>query len=99
MFDTKQPFKLTIVSGTEKTCEVRFPTDKEWCARSRKQRVIIRDIGRGKTHRDVPKRELIDLELFQAIAGKEIAEAFDEYEAARIIERLGRAEAVSLGVG
>ena len=39
-FDASKPFVVPILSGGEKRCEVRFPSDDEWCAWARAQRTL-----------------------------------------------------------
>ena len=58
VFDAAKPFVVPILSGGEKQCEVRFPTDDEWCAWARAQRTVRRFLGRGKSQSedlDLPK--------------------------------------------
>lgn len=52
MIDLSKPLTVPILSGTEKRCTVRFPTDAEWCERARKQRVVRHFLGRGKSQTD-----------------------------------------------
>ncbi len=35
VFDASKPLVVPILPGGEKKCEVRFPTDDEWCAWAR----------------------------------------------------------------
>ena len=67
MFDASKPFVVPILSGGEKSCEVRFPSDEEWCAWARAQRTVRHFLGRGKSQSedvDLPK---INAELFAKI--------------------------------
>ena len=66
-FDASKPFVVPILSGGEKTCEVRFPSDEEWCAWARAQRTVRHFLGRGKSQSedvDLPKinAEIYDIE-------------------------------------
>jgi hypothetical protein len=64
VFDSTKPFVVPILSGGEKRCEVRYPTDDEWCAWARSQRTVRRFLGRGKSQSedlDLPK---INADLF-----------------------------------
>jgi len=66
-FDASKPFVVPILSGGEKKCEVRFPSDEEWCAWARAQRTVRHFLGRGKSQSedvDLPK---INAELFAKI--------------------------------
>jgi hypothetical protein len=52
------PLVVPILSGGEKRCEVRFPSDEEWCAWARAQRTVGHFPGRGKSQSedvDLPK--------------------------------------------
>jgi len=46
-FDASKPFVVPILSGGEKSCEVRFPSDEEWCAWARAQRTVRHFLGVG----------------------------------------------------
>ncbi len=89
-FNSNGTFRPVIVSSEEKFCTVRFPTDKEWCARSKRLQIIRRDLGRGRTQRDVTKPERVDKDLFDVIV-KTDDNQLDEYEASKVIQRLGSA--------
>lgn len=91
MFDATKSFVVPILSGGEKTCTVRFPTDEEWCAWARAQRTVRHFLGRGKSKSediDLPK---INAELFKKIAPEAEGAAFDEAEAGMVIGRIERA--------
>jgi hypothetical protein len=58
VFDATKPFVVPILSGGEKRCEVRYPSDLEWCDWARAQRTVRRFRGRGKSQSedlDLPK--------------------------------------------
>ena len=77
-FDATKPFVVPILSGGEKSCEVRFPTDEEWCAWARAQRTVRHFLGRGKSHSedvDLPK---INAELFAKIRTDKDGPEFDD---------------------
>ena len=38
VFDAAKLLVVPILSGGEKSCEVRFPSDEEWCSWARAQR-------------------------------------------------------------
>jgi hypothetical protein len=44
-FDASKPFVVPILSGGEKSCEVRFPSDEEWCAWARAQRTVSKRLS------------------------------------------------------
>ncbi len=94
MFDSKATIKIGILSGSldRKICVVRYPTDDEWCERTRKLKMVRQTMGRGKS-RPVPQRqEAVDAGLFAAIRLDTDGIAFDAAEAADVIDRLDRAE-------
>ena len=81
---------VPILSGGEKRCEVRFPTDDEWCSWARGQRTIRHFLGRGKSQSedvDLPK---INAELFAKIRIDKDGPEFDDAEAGMVIGRVER---------
>ena len=81
-----------ILSGGEKQCEVRYPTDEEWCAWARAQRTVRHFLGRGKSQSedvDLPK---INAELFRKIRIDQDGPAFDDAEAGVVIGRVERSQ-------
>lgn len=95
MFDRNKEFIVRILSGEEKRCTVRFPTDAEWAERTRKRRVIRRNIGRGQTEVEVPDPTGPDSDLFAKICSNGDAEHFNEAERAKVIRRLERCEVIA----
>jgi hypothetical protein len=90
VFDAGRPFVVPILSGGEKSCEVRFPSDEEWCAWARAQRTVRRFLGRGKSQSedlDLPK---INAELFAKIRTDKDGPEFDDAEAGMVIGRIER---------
>ena len=90
VFDATKPFVVPILSGGEKQCEVRFPTDEEWCGWARSQRTVRRFLGRGKSQSedlDLPK---INAELFAKIRVDKDGPEFDDAEAGMVIARIER---------
>lgn len=88
MFDVSQPFKITIVSGERKTCTVSYPSDVDWCERSRSRKSIRQNIGRGKS-RPVPVlSDDRDARLFERIRQDTDGPEFDAADAASVITRL-----------
>ncbi len=96
MFDQTKEFVVKILSGSEKLCTVRFPSDEEWCARTRAQRAIRRILGRGKSQYEVTNAEEADAELFAKIRQDKDGAEFDAAEAAKVIERLERCQVVDV---
>lgn len=92
MFDRnpKNGFVVPILSGGEKRCAVRFPTDEEWKERTRKRQAVRRIVGRGKTEYDVPNAEGPDAELFAKILLDAFGNEFDAAEASQVIARIER---------
>jgi hypothetical protein len=96
VFDAMKTMVVPILSGGEKQCEVRFPTDEEWCSWARAQRTIRRFLGRGKSQSedvDLPK---INAELFAKIRVDKDGPEFDDAEAGMVIGRIERCTVVNL---
>jgi hypothetical protein len=96
LFDASKPIVVPILSGGEKRCEVRFPTDEEWCYWARAQRTIRHFLGRGKsqsTDLDLPK---INAELFKKIRLDKDGPEFDDAEAGMVIGRVERCQIVDI---
>src|SRR5208282_5229061 len=97
-FDASKPFVVPILSGGEKSCEVRFPSDEEWCAWARAQRTVRHFLGRGKSQSedvDLPK---INAELFAKIRTDKDGDAeFDDAEAGMVIGRIERCAVAKRG--
>jgi hypothetical protein len=92
MFDQSKEFLVKILSGTEKACTVRYPSDEDWCARTRAQRAIRRLLGRGKSQYEVAGAEEADAELLGKIRLDKDGVELDAAEAAKVIERLERCQ-------
>jgi hypothetical protein len=96
VFDATKPIVVPILSGGEKRCEVRFPTDEEWCAWARAQRTVRHFLGRGKSQSedvDLPK---INAELFAKIRTDQDGPEFDDAEAGVVIGRVERCAVTSI---
>ncbi len=96
VFDATKPFVVPILSGGEKQCEVRFPTDDEWCGWARNQRTVRRFLGRGKSQSedlDLPK---INAELFAKIRTDKDGPEFDDAEAGMVIGRIERCTVINI---
>jgi hypothetical protein len=87
--EPEKGFPVTISSGTDKTCHVRFPTDAEWCERVRKIRVYRTPVGRDKFKSDAPGQVEVDLALFTKIRlDPDSGVEFDAAEASKVITKL-----------
>jgi hypothetical protein len=96
LFDASKPIVVPILSGCEKRCEVRFPTDEEWGTWARQQRTIRHFLGRGKSQSediDLPK---INAELFRKIRTDKDGPEFDDAEAGMVIGRVERSQVVDI---
>ena len=96
LFDATKPFVVPILSGGEKRCEVRFPSDEEWCGWARAQRTVRHFLGRGKSQSedvDLPK---INAELFAKIRTDKDGPEFDDAEAGMVIGRIERCAVASV---
>ena len=90
VFDAAKPFVVPILSGGEKQCEVRFPTDEEWCSWARSQRTVRRFLGRGKSQSEDLDLPRINAELFAKIRTDKDGTEFDDAEAGMVIARIER---------
>ena len=91
MFDATKIIEVHILSGGDKRCEVRFPTDAEWCGWARAQRTVRHFLGRGKSQSeeiDLPK---INADLFAKIRTDKDGPEFDDADAGMVIGRIERA--------
>ena len=91
MFDATKIIEVPIISGGEKRCQVRFPSDAEWCAWARAQRTVRRFLGRGKSQSEEVGLPKINAELFAKIRVDVDGPAFDDAEAGMVIGRIDRA--------
>src|ERR1700722_11444798 len=89
-FDASKPFVVSILSGGVKSCEVRFPSDDEWCAWARAQRTVRHFLGRGKLHSEDEDRPQNNAELFSHIRIDKDGPEFDGAEAVMVIGRIER---------
>lgn len=96
MFDQSKEFVLKILSGGEKICTVRYPTDAEWCERVRKSKTVRTYLGRDKQLVDRSASERADAELLAKIRVDGGEPAFDKAEAYRAMGRLDRAQLLSV---
>ena len=94
-FDASKEFVVPILSGGEKRCSVRFPTDEEWCGWARRQRSVRRVLGRGKSQTEEIGLGEVNAELFGKIRLDKDGPVFDEAEAGAVIGKLERAAVVA----
>jgi len=95
MFNSQAEFQVKILSGGEKSCLLRWPTDREWADVTRKRKVFRESIGRGKSQSRVLGVESSAAELFAKIRLDQDGEVFDEAEASAAISKLERCRVVS----
>lgn len=90
VFDISATLKGSILSGVKKSFEVRWPSDKEWGDRARKQKFIKRSIGRQKSEYDDAGSERADLELFESIRLDKEGPDWSAFEAKKVISKIER---------
>jgi hypothetical protein len=92
IFDAAREIALQVrTAGGIKAVRVRFPSDEEWVERQRRRKVVIKQLGRGKSETSIPHAERVDEELLAKIRLEDGPE-IDAFEAARIVEELSTAE-------
>lgn len=96
VFDAAKPLSVPILSGGEKRCEVRFPTDLEWCQWARNQKTVRHFLGRGKSKSDDIDLAKVNAELFAKIRLDKDGPEFDEAEAGMVIGRVERCSVTSI---
>jgi hypothetical protein len=96
LFDASKPIVVPILSGGEKRCEVRFPTDEEWGAWARAQRTIRHFLGRGKSQSEDLDLPRINAELFKTIRIDKDGPEFDDAEAGMVIGRVERSQVLEV---
>lgn len=100
LFDRTRRFEIPVphpdFPNGLKPAIVRFPTDEEWCKRSRDMITVRRSLGRDAVKTEVPKVGPINRELFDKIRSLDDGDAhgvdFDDDEAMKIVERLERCQ-------
>ncbi len=91
MFDSRGQYTFNLPSATDpKKIVTQYPTDQQWIDRSRRRKLIEKSLGRGQSETIVTGGPEADADLMAAIMveSRDVLPA----EAARIIERLGKAE-------
>jgi hypothetical protein len=94
VFDTNKQVTIKIVSGGVKQCDVRFPTDQEWCERTRRQKIVRQQVTGGKFRTDVLNAEKSDAELLNKIRMDDKSVSFSDAEASKVISRLESCEII-----
>src|SRR5580692_2361695 len=96
LFDASKPIVVPILSGGEKRCEVRFPTDEEWCYWARAQRNIRHFLGRGQSQSVDVELPHINAELFKKTRLDTDGPEFDDAEAGMVIGRVERCQVADI---
>jgi hypothetical protein len=97
MIDLSKPITVPFISGGRKTVRVLFPSDSQWCARARQQKVLRQFLGRGKSQAsedagsDGANADLL-AKIRQDKDGGELTPA----EATLVIGKLERARVISV---
>jgi hypothetical protein len=98
VFDDSLPFEFPILSGGEKWAKVRWPTDEEFCERTRSGRQQIKQVSKLQNEWVYLNQEECDLALFNKIRlDTEEGEPFDAGDARKFIDELTYCELDSLG--
>lgn len=92
VFDRSKPITIKIMSGGVKACKVRYPTDEEWCARTRRQKIVRRQVTGGKFMTDVLNIETADADLLRKIRLDPEGVEFTDAEASKVISKLEESE-------
>lgn len=94
VFDRNKIYSIPVphpdAPDGKKYCDVRYPSDKEWCQRAHRTVSVRKNIGGDGIRTAIPGIEAVNKELFDAIRKDQDGEPFDEYEATRVIDRLER---------
>lgn len=98
MIDLTKPITVPILSGTQKSCVVRYPTDAEWCERAKKGRVVRHFLGRGKSQTDDDSQtDSLNADLLAKIRqDKEDGQALTPAEATLVLGKLERTRVTSV---
>ena len=93
VFDAGRPIRIRLNAGADKKeIALRFPTDEEWVEWRRKRKVIIKQLGRGKSETMVPASEDVDADLVEKLRNAGDGPQVDVYEAAMLVDQLSKAE-------
>lgn len=94
VFDSERiiALKLRTADG-DKTVRVRFPSDAEWIKRQKLRKIIVKQLGRGKSQTTVTPCEDSDLKLVAAIRVEDTeGPEIDKFEASFCVEQLATAK-------
>lgn len=94
-FDTGAVITVPLISGTRMDVSVRWPSDAQWTEKARRVRIVEREIGRGKTDREVVGAEDACAALYAAIK-TEGAPDLDPFEARAVIDQIESSEVASI---
>lgn len=96
MFSVQTP-KINVTfptaDGKPKVASVRFPSDDEWVRRSKKRKVITRNLGRGSTQSETVGAEEVDQEIYAAIRLENSCD-LDAAECMQLLDRVGSCEVI-----
>lgn len=88
MFPHGKIFTVKLPPLGLESADVRWPTDQEWCNRTRRLKIVQTNLGRGKFRTDAENAQKVNSDLFRAICGSETD--VDEAEASYVIDQLER---------
>ncbi|MBN2118512.1 MAG: hypothetical protein JW730_18205 [Anaerolineales bacterium] len=92
VFDSAREIVIKLQSAEGvKAFKLRFPTDEEWERRARARRIVIKQLGRGKSETIIPDSAEFDAAFVAALSNGDDPE-IDGYEATNILERISEAE-------
>jgi hypothetical protein len=95
MFDSNSEFPVVILSGGEKECRMKWPSDADWCSAARRRRVLESSLGNGKSQSRVLGAEAAYADLFVRCRVDTAGPQFDEAEAVAVISKLERCKVIS----
>jgi hypothetical protein len=97
MFDSqKKDITVRIISGGDKSCIVRYPTDQEWAERARRLKMVRQNLGRGISRPVPQKSESVDFDLFQKIRQDKDGCDFTEGEGSKVVGKLEACQVVDI---
>jgi len=88
MFPQSKIFSVKLPPLGLESVDVRWPTDKEWCTRTRALKITQTSLGRGKFRTNAENAQKVNADLFAAIRSGE--GDLDEAEASYVIDQLER---------
>ena len=88
MFDTAKTFTVKLPPLGLETVDVGWPSDAQWCERTRKLKIIQTSLGRGKFRTTAENAQRVNSELFRKVSQPDVE--IDEAEASYVIDQLER---------